>query len=339
MNRLIPETAERTRRKEREPNKEREMKMKHLIIGAIATIAMTGTAMAEIAALGSTQRGGTAQIGRSLAAAVSEASEIQMRPQELANTADYMPLVNAGELEFGISNVVQLYYAVNGTGMSEGRPNPNLKMVATLMPFRAGYIVRRDSGIDTLADLKGKRAPVFAEGALGDFVTKAYLSTAGMTLDDVNGVSVPNFPRMWNSFAEGSTDVTIVVVGAANSREFDATMGIKYLSFPETEESLAAMREWLPQSYLMELDTDSGIPGIMGPTNVMVYDYTLFAAADTPDQMVYDVLEALWTKEADLLASGPFWQGFTSEGMSKDVGVEYHPGAVKFFQDKGTWNR
>ena len=315
------------------------MKMTHILAGAVAVMATGTMAMAEVAALGSTQRGGTSQIGRALAAAVSEASDLQMRPQELANTADYMPLVNAGELEFGISNVVQLYYAVNGTGMSEGRPNPNLKMVATLMPFRTGYIVRKDSDIANVIDLEGKRAPVFADGALGDYVTKAYLSTAGMTTDDVNGVQVPNFPRMWNSFSEGSTDVTIVVVGAANSREFDATFGIRYLSFDDSPDALAAMREWLPQSYIQTLDADAGIPGIAEPTNIAVYDYTLFAAADTPDEMVYKAVEAIWNKQGDLVASGPFWRGFTTDVMSKDVGVDYHPGAIKFYEEKGTWNR
>ena len=313
--------------------------MKHILLGAIAALTLGSTALAQVAALGSTQRGGTSQIGRALAAAVSEASDLQMRPQELANTADYMPLVNAGELEFGISNVVQLYYAVNGTGMSEGRPNPNLKMVATLMPFRHAYIVRRDSGIDSVADLKGKRAPVFADGALGDFVTKAYLSTEGMSVEDVTGVQVPNFPRMWNSFSEGSTDVTIVVVGAANSREFDATLGIKYLSFDGSDAALAAQREWLPQSYQQTLDTDSGIPGILGPTNIMVYDYTLFAAANTPDEMVYEVAEAIWNSRDALVATGPFWRGFSTDVMPKDVGVDYHPGAIKFYEEKGVWSR
>ena len=238
------------------------MRARHLI--AAGLILAAGAAQAQVAALGSTATGGTSQIGRTMAAAISEGSSLQIRPQELANTADYIPLVNAGELEFGISNVVQLYYAVTGTGMSEGRPNANLRMVATLMPFRNGYIVRRDSGIDSIADLAGKRAPVFSEGALGDYITKAYLANAGLSEDDVEGVAVPNFPRMWASFGEGSTDVTIVVVGAGNSREYDATMGIKYLSYDDSPEALAAMREYLPQAYLQTLDVDSGIPGILG---------------------------------------------------------------------------
>jgi len=316
------------------------MKMKHLILSAATAVMMAVPALAQVAALGSTQRGGTSQIGRALAAAISENSALQMRPQELANTADYMPLVNFGELEFGISNVVQLYYAVNGTGMSEGRPLPNLKMVATLMPFRTGYVVRADSGIASVADLAGKRAPVFAEGALGDFVTRAYLSTAGLTTDDVSGVQVPNFPRMWNSFSEGSTDVTIVVVGAANSREFDATFGIRYLSFDDSAESLSAMQDWLPQSYLQTLGADANIPGIDAPTNIAVYDYTFFAAADTPDEMVYAALEGLYEAAEGLAATGgPVWAGFSHDVMSKDVGVDYHPGAIRFYEDKGMWNR
>lgn len=188
-------------------------------------------------------------MGRTLAAAISEAAPFQMRPQELANTADYIPLVNAGEIEFGISYIVQRTYAVTGTGMSEGRPNPNIKMIARLMPFRNAYIVRKDSDIRSIADLKGKRVPVFAERALGDYVTKGYLANAGMTLDDVEGVAAPNFPRMWASFQEGSTDVTMVVVGAGDSREFDATFGIRYLSLDNSDDAMARMEQILPQTF------------------------------------------------------------------------------------------
>lgn len=311
--------------------------LKFLLTGAFAALLAFDAAAQGVAALGSTARGGTSQVGRTLAAAISEAAPFQMRPQELANTADYIPLVNAGELEFGISNIVQLTYAVTGTGMSEGRPNPNLRMVARLMPFRNAYIVRKDSDIQSVADLKGRRVPVFADRALGDYVTKGYLANAEMTLDDVEGVAVPNFPRMWASFAEGSTDVTIVVVGAGNSREFDATFGIRYLSFDDSDAALERMRELLPQTYISEIGVDAKIPGIAVPTNVNVFDYTLFAGADVSDDMVYEAAKALWAKESDLLAGGPFWRGFTKEAMAKSVGVDFHPGAITFYKEMGVW--
>jgi TRAP transporter TAXI family solute receptor len=312
------------------------MKLKYLTSLTLVVALGASAVVAELAALGSTARGGTSQIGRTLAAAISEVGELQIRPQELANTADYIPLVNAGEIEFGIANVVQLTYAVNGTGMSEGRPNSNLKMVATLMPFRSAYIVRKDSDIKSVEDLKGRRVPVFADKALGDYVTKGYFANANMGLDQVDGVAVPNFPRMWASFAEGSADVAIVVVGAANSREYDASFGIRYLSFENTPEALARTRKFLPQMYLQEMPAGS-VPGIDKPTNVNVFDYTLFAGKDVSDDMVYKSVKALWEKEADLLAAGPFWNGFMKEKMSTPLGLTYHPGAIKFYKEMGVW--
>ncbi|MFT5631730.1 MAG: TRAP transporter TAXI family solute receptor [Gammaproteobacteria bacterium] len=312
------------------------MSLKHLTGFTIALTLTAGAVAAELAALGSTARGGTSQIGRTLSAAISEVGDLQMRPQELANTADYIPLINAGEIEFGIANVVQLTYAVNGTGMSEGRPNENLQMVATLMPFRNAYIVRKDSDIKTVADLKGKRVPVFADKALGDYVSKGYFANADVSLDEVEGVAVPNFPRMWASFAEGSADVAIVVVGAGNSREYDASFGIRYLSFDDSPEALERMRVLLPQTYMQEMPAGS-VPGIEEATNVNVFDYTFFAGKDVSEDMVYKAVKALWEKEADLLGGGPFWNGFAKESMGKDVGLTYHPGAIKFYKEMGVW--
>ena len=308
---------------------------------AAAFIAVSSqAAMAEVVALGSTATGGTSQIGRALSATVSEASPLQMRPQEVANTADYIPLVNAGEIEFAIANVVQTYYAYTGTGMSEGRPNENLRMVATLMPFRAGFIVPVDSDVKSMADLRGKRVPSFSKGALGPHAFNAGLANGGLTADDVSSVPVPNFPRMWASFAEGTTDVTVVVVGAARAQELHATTGgIRYIDLENSPEALARMQEWLPQMFLLEVDSSAKIAGIEAPTHVMAYYYTLFASKDTSDEQVYEVVKALHASEAKLLASGPFFDGFKAENMGKKVDIPYHPGAIKFYQERGIWNQ
>jgi len=157
-------------------------------------------------------------------------------------------------------------------------------------------------GAAVLALLAGTATAQVA--ALGDFITKAYLANGGLTQDDIEDVAVPNFPRMWASFAEGTSDVTIVVVGAGNSRECDATFGITYLSYDDSPEAIAAMNEYLPQSYLQTLDETSGIPGITEPTNVNVFDYVFFAGADVSDDMVYTATKALWEKRRRCWAAG-----------------------------------
>jgi uncharacterized protein len=306
---------------------------------ALAALVLSPTlATAQVVTLGSTTGGATSQMGRAIAATVSEMSPLQMRPQEMANTSDYMPLVNAGEIDFGISNVVQLWYAYNGLGMSAGQPGPNLRAVAILQPFRNGLQVRNDSDIRTVADLRGRRVPVFPEGSLGDHVMRAYLANGGLSYADVTGVPVPNFPRMWDSFREGMSDAVIDVPGSANSRELDAAVGgIRYVSFNDTPEARAAMQDWLPQAFLTEIGPDSGLPGFFEPILVNAFTYTFFANGDVPEAQVYEVAKAVYEGEQALLATGPVWAGLNRATFAANVDVPFHPGAIRFYREAGVW--
>lgn len=313
-------------------------RLRRYATGLILAALLPGAAAAQVVTLGSTTAGATGQMGRAIAATVSELSPLNMRPQEMANTADYMPLVNAGEIDFGISNVVQLFFAFNGTGMSAGQPGPDLRTVAVLQPFRAGLQVRNDSDLATVEDVRGKRVPLFPEASLGDHVMRAFLANAGLTYDDVVGVPVPNFPRMWDSFREGSTDAVIDVPGSANSRELDAAVGgIRYLSFNDTPEALEAMREWLPQTFLVEIGPDAGLPGFAEPTMINAYAYTFFANAGVPEEQVYEVTKAVYEGEQALLATGPIWEGLDRSQFAVNIDVPFHPGAIRFYREAGIW--
>jgi len=316
--------------------------MKQYLLGlglavAVSGTVMSSTAIAETVGLGSTVRGGTSQIGKAIAAAISGNSDMQMRPQEMANTADYMPLVNSGNIEFGIANIVQTWFAYNGKGMSEGKPMKDLRMAAVLMPFRAGLIVPKSLGAGSVAELKGKRWPAFKAGSLGDHVVKAFLANAGLTMADVKAVPVPNFPRMWNSFKQGTTDATIVVVGSKTNRELDATIkgGVRFISFDQA--TVASMQSWMPGMSLTEVKPSPKLPGVVEPTNVMTYDYTFFASTSTKEDTVYEAVKTLHKSEKQLMATGPIWRGFNGDRMANKVDVPFHPGAIKFYKEIGIW--
>ena len=94
--------------------------------------------------LGTTKGGLTAQVTATISKVVStHAGGLQMRTQVMGGTQKYIPVVNAGELEFGVSNIMQYTMAVTGTGMSEGKKYDNLRLVATMMLFRSGWLVPR----------------------------------------------------------------------------------------------------------------------------------------------------------------------------------------------------
>jgi hypothetical protein len=124
-----------------------------------AAVLVSGAAYAQTLGIGTTKGGFTNQAGQSLAKMLSQNTDLQVRAQPFGGSSVYVPLLNKGELEFGLVNELEALFAVTGTGIYPDRPNPDLRVVSVSIPFRVATFVRKDSDIKTLADLKGKRVP------------------------------------------------------------------------------------------------------------------------------------------------------------------------------------
>jgi len=133
------------------------MTLKRITV-AISLVMAATAASAQVVGLGTTQAGATFQLATGLAKVISDKGGIQMRTQPMAGAAQYAPLVNRGDIEFGISNVPEMHYLVSGTVIVE-RPNPDLRMVARIVPWYNGLVVKKDSSIRSLNDLKGQPVP------------------------------------------------------------------------------------------------------------------------------------------------------------------------------------
>jgi len=306
----------------------------------VGAIALAAPSHAQSVGIGTTKGGATAQVTAAIAKVVSAHAGLQMRPQPYANTSQYIPVVNSGKLEFAASNIFQLTFAIKGTGMSEGRPNPNLRMVATLMPFRVAYFVSEKSGIETFSDLKGKRLPGFKKRALGAYLMLGTAANLNVSTAGWNFVQVPNFPRMWDGFKRGTLDAAIAAVGSKPTRDMKAAQGaLRILPIDDDRDSIARMRRHLPQSYVVTMKANPKLPGLSTDVKLMAFDYTLWAHKDVKADIVYRVARAMHDRAADLRAAAPLWRIFKAEGMAKKVGIDYHPGAIRFYREKGLWRQ
>ena len=138
------------------------------------------------------------------------------------------------------------YYAVNGQEMfKEGGKVENLFGIASLYPETCQFVVRDDSGIRSINDLKGKRVAVGAAGSGAEANARQILEAYGITYDDVE--------EQFLSFAEGAyalkdntVDAAFVTAGYPTSSVQDVASQNKIRILPVGDEQIKKLAEKYP---------------------------------------------------------------------------------------------
>ena len=314
---------------------------KKLLISTFAVTALMASGVhAQTVGVGTTKGGFTNQAGQSLSKVISQKTKIQMRSQPFGGSSVYVPAVNAGKLEFGLVNELESLYAVTGTGVYPNRKHPNLRVVTATIPFRVAVFVKKDSPIKTLKDLKGKRVPSgWASQRIIQPLMDGQLANAGLSYNDVTKVPTPNVVKGANDFAAGKTDAFFFVFGAGKVREVNAKVGgVRVLPFDASPSAVAAAKKFVPPAFAKPEKPSKRNVGVFDPTHVMTYWHTLAAGKHVSDDVVYQVAKTMHENRAALVKAFPGWGGFRSDKMAINFkGLTYHPGAIKFYKEKGMW--
>lgn len=311
------------------------------VIGGALVIA--SSASAQTVGIGSTKAGAVAQITATISKAVSShAGGLQMRKQTMGGTQQYIPVVNAGELAFGISNIAQYWMAVTGTGLSKPTKYSNLRLVSTMMKFTVSFVVPKNSGITSPAGLKGKRlAYGFKAAPLFQNIHAGGLGTVGLSFDDVKKVPAVGLVQHWRMLMAGKVDGVIAAAGSGFVKQMNAKVpgGIRHISFPNTPEALRIMHKHFPKTYWSIVKPRKGLTGVVEPTNFVTYDYMLWTHKGLSDETVYKVTKVMHTQGTELKAGGPLWKSYrTDKNLSKQQDTPYHPGAIKYYKEAGIWS-
>ena len=262
-----------------------------------------------------------------IAKVLKEKGGMNVLVQPAAGGNVIMPMVGRGEVEIGSGNIVepQLYY----------ERFKDLRLIAAINVLRTPFFVRKDSGMRTIADLKGKRVTM-GYSAMRDLdtVARAMLATAGLTENDVKPVLVPNVVRSADDFVSGAADMFFFAFGAAKVREVDATVGgIRVLEIDPN--GMPAARKIFPWGYLSDATPGPMFIGVEKPMKVYSFDNVIVTNAKIPDAFIYKVLETMEKYKDDLITVQPILREFTGAFAYKNYGgVPYHPGALKFFKDR-----
>jgi TRAP transporter TAXI family solute receptor len=268
---------------------------------------------------------------------MSESAQIQSRVQPYSGSSAVLPLVNSGELDLAVCNVLEIEEATRGEGPYKGRKQENLRVLGVIFPLYSSIFVRKDSPIKTLAELKGKRLPYgYSAQVTLERIVDAIIATGGLTRKDIVPVLVPNVVRGADDFAEGKTDGGFFALGAAKVAEVDKSVGgIRYLPVSDDPKALAAMQKLMPYAYVTVVKPSPAFVGLDGPTKLMAYDYLVAVGAHVKDDTVHRIAKAMYENKPKLAESLRAFNGWDPATINKEMPAPFHAGSQKFFKEKG----
>ena len=307
-----------------------------LITAGFALIA--AAASAQTYSVGTNPQGSLAYaVGSAVSKVGIDHAEMQMRVVPQGGPNVVIPLVNIGELDFSIANGSVSSEAFDGRGSFKSAQS-DVRVAAVLFDLVSGFMVRADSDIMTVEDLRGKRvASEFLKQRTVGKNANAVMGLHGLSYDDVVGVPVPNGVRGVEDFEAGNVDATYFSLTSGRTKQAAAAIegGIRILPIDDTDANDAALGAAVPGAWISTVQPSGNLPGIEMEQGVFTTPFVVLTSTHVSEEQVYAFVKALHGNKEALVASAGAFRRFDPANMATDIGVPFHDGAAKFYAEIG----
>ncbi|MBM63481.1 MAG: hypothetical protein CL484_11095 [Acidobacteria bacterium] len=242
--------------------------------------------------------------------------------------------LDTGELDFAMSNAAITYFAVRGAeGWDKAYP---MRTVMTLAPNVALFITPSSSDIETIADLRGNRVSVGPAGAGFEYFVGPLLGAHDITYDDFTPLNATQSGAV-DLIADGSAAAAFVggAVPTASITQASASQDIHFIPFQEEA------KQQLIENYLFFRPATIPADTYRGQTEAFegldVGSMHLIASANTDESLVYNVTKTLYEQRESVIEKHAAGRAINPNNVVRDTGTEFHPGAIRFYQEIGIW--
>lgn len=235
------------------------------------------------------------------------------------------------ELAFCQSDVMA--YAYNGTNLFEDTGKVDCFSTLGLLYEEQVQIVTCDENIKTVADLKGKTVSIGAAGSGVYFNAIDILGVYGISESDITP-TYQSFGDSADSLKDGKIDAAFIVAGAP-------TTAITDLSTSKTAYLVSLDQEHIDEliassDYYIEAVIPAGTyKGQEADVMTVAVGAVVLVRDDVSDDDVYNICVDIYDNAADLVDSHAKYGEVSVEDGASITSVPYHPGAAKYFSEKG----
>lgn len=241
--------------------------------------------------------------------------------------------MHTGKFQLGIAQNTTGFNAVEGTSDFKGKKVDDFGVIASLYPEALTVVTMKNKGINTIADLKGKKVAVGPPGgatrAAAEMVLKAY----GIGKGDYTAYK-EGFDDAKDKLQNGTLDAAISVVGVPSSATSDlqaSTGKVKFLGLNDK-----AVKQFTDNTNYVEYTMKAGTYSWQKkPVHTVTAMAVLMASTNqVSTELGYKITKTLFAHVKDMsIEQAKLIQKSTALKGTK--GLPLHPGAKKYFKEQG----
>ncbi|MDO9536015.1 MAG: TAXI family TRAP transporter solute-binding subunit [Bacillota bacterium] len=206
-------------------------------------------------------------------------------------------------------------------------------LLASVMPRHVQFMVNKDGGINSIQDLVGKRLGVGPRGGTPETTSRVIFEALGV---DINKVEIVHagFADLVEEFKNGRIDAIHLVTSMPYALFVDAAMArdVSFIGFtPGEVEAIRKLRPALVPSILK----GGGYRGVDQDIPTLATTISIAVHRSMPEDLIYEMTKVLVENFDFVKEVNPAMKDVIPEDLAVDLGVPFHPGALKYYQEKG----
>jgi TRAP transporter TAXI family solute receptor len=276
-------------------------------------------------------------LGNGLAKMIDEKGPFGVRLRQ--QTYGFATIVNDADAHLSLNNAVDSHQALHAIEGYAGKPHKKIRIVAAGPQFAAAFMVKKDSPMLSVADLKGKKVTgKFISQPPAYFDAVALLTGVDLKWDDVSVVPVSSVTEGTQAFIQGNVVAACLAVGSALVQQADATLqGVRFLTLPGGKE--VENKIWKAVPGYLPLPVKKGYAlGVDRDMILVAKPIYLLSGVDIDPAIVYEVTKVVWNHMETVYSMHQTFKEWTHEAMlNPKMTVPYHDGAIRFYKEVGKW--
>ena len=258
----------------------------------------------------------------------------QVTAEATKGTQENIRRLSGGELDFALANSAITYFAARGEGNWDA-PQA-VQTVMTLAPNVALFITPRGSGVETMADLVGKRVVVGPAGAGFDYFVRPILEAHGVDYDDLEVLNDTQAGAV-GLLADGSAAAAFLggAIPTASITQAASSQDIHFVPFEADKVDTLLERYAFFDRATIAAGTYRNQDADFAGMNVGSMHFVTAAAQD--EELVYQVTRTIYENREAVVEKHPAGRAINPKVVVRDTGTEFHPGAIRFYREIGIW--